>query len=162
MSAPGEVPWSASAAASSIDAPPASASSVAVARTTAPAMLASATRPSTAAAATIGQSFSRRGGFSRPPPAPPAPRPGPRVVLRAGELLVAPAGRAGPRHPQLDDQLVGLQRGLEEAQPELGHRDRPAAVRALDDDVAAEREQRRGQVRRRVAVRDRAAERALV
>ena len=43
---------------------PASASSVAVARTTAPPMFASATRPSTAAAATIGQSFSRRVNFS--------------------------------------------------------------------------------------------------
>jgi hypothetical protein len=64
MSAVGEVPWSASAAASSIDAPRASASSVAVARSTEPPMLASATRPWTAAAATIGQSFSRRVNFS--------------------------------------------------------------------------------------------------
>jgi hypothetical protein len=64
MSAPGLVPWSASAAASSMEAPRARASSVAVARTTDPAMLANATRPSTAAAATIGQSLARRVNFS--------------------------------------------------------------------------------------------------
>ena len=101
-------------------------------------MLASATRPSTAATATIGP-----------------------VVRPPGELLVAPSpADAGARHPHLDEHLVGLQRGLEEAREELVTGDLAGGPPGpCTTTVAAEREQR-GRAGRRPGRRARASRRS--
>ena len=65
-------------------------------------------------------------------------------------------------HPDLGEQLVGRERGLEEAPEEVRGRDLARAARALHDERRVEREQRGGKVGGGVAVRDRTADRAAV
>ena len=137
---PALVPSAASAAASAIEAPDASAFSTAVARSGVEPMLTSATAVSLHGHADDG----------------PVDRP-------LGELLERPGGRAGGLgHLDLREQFARLERGLEDALEELrgGHRPRP--VLAADHERGVQREQRGGQVGGRVGVRDRAADRAPV
>ena len=65
-------------------------------------------------------------------------------------------------HAGLDEHLVRAERGLEHAREELARRDRPLAALPARDELGAEREHHRGQVRRRVAVRESPAERAAM
>ena len=134
----GRCPRRPAAAASAIEAPERSASSVASARNGVPPMLASATRPSTRRRRRW-PSRSPGGRTSGSPSrtSPPRGRGPPTAARRAG----APT-RTGRRRSR---------------------RHRPRAPgRAGDLDRAAEGEQRHGQVGRRVGVRERAAERAAV
>src|SRR5262249_60542934 len=77
-------------------------------------------------------------------------------------LDVRPARRARVRETHLREHLVRLEGRLVEAAEELGGRDRPLAVRAARDKLGVERERDRRQVRRGVAVCERAAERPAV
>ena len=86
-----------------------------------------------------------------------------RPVLGAAvELLEAPAGTVHLRHADLGEHLVGRERGGEEALEEVGRRDLAGAVRALRHVGGTERQRVGGQVARRVAVGDRATDRAAV
>ena len=78
------------------------------------------------------------------------------------ELLERPARAVGLRHPDLGDDLVGGERGLEEVEEEVVGVDHTFTTTPPDDDAAPEREDHRGQVRRGVAVRQRPAEGAAV
>ena len=73
----------------------------------------------------------------------------------------APTG-GGFRHPDLGEQFVGLERGLEQALEELPDADLPLTVGAARDHGRVQREQDGGQVRGGVGVRDRAADRTAV
>ena len=87
-----------------------------------------------------------------------------RPVLRAApELEVAPAVVAGQlRHPHLGHDLLRPDRRLEDAAEEVRRRNGADAVRPGDVDLAVEREHDRRQVRGRIAVRERAADRAAM
>ena len=79
------------------------------------------------------------------------------------ELLERPcSGRGRLGHPDLGEQFVGLEGGLEQALEELPDRDLPGTAGAARDDGRVQREQHGGQVRGGVGVRDRAADRAPV
>src|SRR5262245_46928384 len=85
-----------------------------------------------------------------------------RPVLRpALELLVREPTRR-LRDSDLGEQLVGLEDGLEEPVKELGRADSPFTTRSPYDEHGVEREQQCGQIRRRVAVRNRSADRSPV
>ncbi len=79
-----------------------------------------------------------------------------------GELLERPAAGGGLRHPDLGEQFVWLELGLEQALEELPDTDLPAPVGPARDDRRVQREQDGGQVGGGVGVRDRAADRAAV
>ena len=78
------------------------------------------------------------------------------------ELLVvrAPAGVLGD--PDLGEDLVLADRGLEEVDEEVVGRHRPGAAAAGDHELRAQRQRRGAQVAGRVGVRERAAEGAPV
>jgi hypothetical protein len=79
------------------------------------------------------------------------------------ELLVIPAptgAEFGEAHR--DKHFVRRERGFEVADEEIGGRDRALAVRALSQQFGVERERAGGQVTRRVAVGQGAAQRAAV
>ncbi len=84
------------------------------------------------------------------------------LVLDPYELLVvgAPAGVLGD--PDLGEDLVVADRGLEEVHEEVGRRDRARAAAAGDHELRAERQRRRPEVARGVGVGERASERAAV
>ena len=84
------------------------------------------------------------------------------VLGPAVEFLVRPPRPVHLREPDLDDQLVGRERGFEKASEEVGCRDRPFASGTAHDDVGIERERDRRQVGGRIAVRERTAQRAAV
>ena len=65
-------------------------------------------------------------------------------------------------HADLGEDLVGLERRLEERAVEVDRRDLAGAVRALGHVGGTEGERGRGEIGRRVGVRDRATERATV
>ncbi len=111
----------------------------AVARSGVPPMLTRATLPSCAAQPTMAQSSPRWANFWNDQP-----------------------GRGGLRHPDLGEQLVGLQRGLEQALEEPADLDLPLAARPARDQGRVQREQDGGQVGGGIGVRDRAADRAPV
>jgi len=79
-----------------------------------------------------------------------------------GELLEGPARGGGLGHPDLGEQLLRLEHGLEQALEELSDRDLPGAVGAARHQRGVQREQHGGQIRGGVGVRDRAADRAAV
>src|ERR1035441_5607106 len=112
MSSAALVPSAACAAASAGDAPPARADSTAVARSGVPPMLTKATLPSCAAQPTMAQSSPRWANFWNDQPA---------------------VGRRGLGHRDRGEQLVGLQRGLEQALEEVPDPDLPLAARAARD-----------------------------
>ncbi len=86
-----------------------------------------------------------------------------RPVLGAAvELLERPAGAGHLGHADLDEHLVGRERGLEEAFEEVGGRDLASSVRSLGHDRATEREHDRRKVGCRIAVREGSAQRAAV
>ena len=62
----------------------------------------------------------------------------------------------------LDDHLVGCERGLEEADEEVGRSDLAPAARSLHHDRGVQRKDGGGQVGCGIAVRERAADRAAV
>ena len=84
-----------------------------------------------------------------------------RPVLRAPHVLEIRPRRDG-RHPDLGEDLLPLERGLERADEELHGRDRPFPTRSTRDEIGVEREQDGRQVGGRIAMRDRAADRASV
>jgi hypothetical protein len=78
-----------------------------------------------------------------------------RPVLGAAlELLVREPGTARLRHPDLGEQLVGLEGGLEETVEEVGGSDGALAAGTPDDERRIQREEEGGKVRCRVAVGD--------
>ena len=79
-----------------------------------------------------------------------------------GELLERPAGPGRLRHPDLRQQFVRLQRGLEQAPEERPGRDLPLRRGPARHQGRVQGEGHRGQVGRRVAVCQRAADRAPV
>src|SRR3954471_7049690 len=81
------------------------------------------------------------------------------VAVAAGELLDRRAVRRA-REAHLRDDLARFERRGEEAQEEVGGRDAALAGRPACDELSAEQERQHAPLRRRVAVRDRAAERA--
>ena len=87
-----------------------------------------------------------------------------RPVLRAAVVLqVRPPGRVTElRHPDLGQQLALADRRLEDAGEEVGRCDRSLASRADDHELGVEREHHGREVGRRVAVRERAADRAAM
>ena len=93
----------------------------------------------TAATPTIAQSWARRLNFWNDHPAP-------------GHL----------RHPHLDQHLVRLQGSLEEPSEEIDRGDLPPAVGPLGDKRASEGQDGGGKIRGRIAMGQRAAERATV
>ncbi len=103
MSAPGFVPSSASRAASEIEAPPASAASVAEARNGVEPMLPSATRPPTVATATMAQSLARRVNFSYPKPD------GPVRGTRISTIISLAGSMAVSKNPVKND-VIGTSR----------------------------------------------------
>jgi hypothetical protein len=84
------------------------------------------------------------------------------VVSPADELLVAPARLAIARDADGDEDLVGPEHRLERPGEEVVDAHGAGACRGGDLDRRAEGEQRHRQVRRRVSVRYRAADRATV
>ena len=80
-----------------------------------------------------------------------------RFAFRYAQPVEAASGDA-----RLDEHLVGPERGLEHAREELRGRDHPLSTGAVGDELGTESEHHRWHVRRRVAVRERAAERAAV
>src|SRR5262249_43199539 len=75
------------------------------------------------------------------------------VADLALELQVrAAAARGGQRDPDLDEDLVGLQAGLERPGEERPDGDPPFALRADRDDFGADRQPRRRMVVGRIAV----------
>ena len=86
-----------------------------------------------------------------------------RPVLRAAaELDVGRARAAVLADPDRREDLLRPDGGREHALEELGGRDEPLGAGADDEHLRVEREQARGQVGGRVAVGDRAADRAAV
>ena len=87
-----------------------------------------------------------------------------RPVLRAAAELRDSSSRIPVelRHADLGHHLLRPDRRLEDAVEEVRRGDRPRAVRPGDVDLAVEREQHRRQVRGRIAVRERAADRAAM
>ena len=79
-----------------------------------------------------------------------------------GELLERPAGRGGFGHPDLGQQFTSLQRRIEQAEEELVGTDLALAVRPARNQRRVQREDDRGQVGCRVAVRQGAADGAAV
>ena len=138
-----------SAAASSIDAPPAIASSAARARTGVAPMFVSAiaafeidplSRSATTATPTVAQSWARR------------------AIFTYDQLRV----RAELRHPDLDEHLAFRQRGREDARAEVDGGNRPLAARAAHDHLRVEREEDGGEIGGRIAVGDRPSDRPAV
>jgi hypothetical protein len=84
------------------------------------------------------------------------------VLRPAVELLERPPGVGDGRDPDLDQHLVGRQRGLQEPGEEVVDRDLPFAAGPPRDERRSEGQQRSRQVRRRVAVGDRPADGAAV
>ncbi len=78
------------------------------------------------------------------------------------ELLIRAPRRGQLRHPNLGEQLVGPQRGLQKALEEVGSGNGPVTRRTSCDERRIECEEHGRQVGRRIAVRDRAPDRAAV
>jgi hypothetical protein len=84
-----------------------------------------------------------------------------RPVLRTSSVLEVDAALR-LRNADLHEHLARPECGLEGPCEERRRRDRPLAVGAVRDEVGVQCEQHRGEVRRGVAVRDGAADRAAV
>src|SRR5437870_4326001 len=85
------------------------------------------------------------------------------IAMPAGKFVKAASAVAiGARDANRGDDVARAERGLEQAAKKLLRADAAAALRARNQDLAAERDQAGRKLGRRIGERDRAADRAAV